>query len=258
MPCTESTAVERAVGSPSPLLRESPGIATSGPSTRRRTLPWQDTLDAARPAKRRALPGHQDLQRIDDVRPAQRQALLLGMQDHAAPAPAPAAKPPAHPAEIIARVEEWKDGAGGNPVSDDECDSPIDWDEPDMIPSTALTDGSRPSWSRHNARIEAKIDRARQFHGVFDVEELRPVEQVALQHLKRSLDVWNKCCVVCDFTGNPGGRRRHPAQDCPDRLNRIVQIWAPLFLPRLQRLARAADTQSCPTCLVPKLLCKLP
>ena len=256
VPCTEATTVERAIGSPSPLLRESPRIATSSPSTRRRTLPWQDTLDSVRPAKRRALPGHQDLQHIDDVR----QALLLGMQDHTAPAPAP--KRPAHPADIIARVEKWKDGEGGNPVSDDECDSHIDWDEPDMIPSTAPTNGSRPSWSsapwpswrRHNARIEAKIDRARQFYGVFDVTELRPDEQRALRDLKRSLDTWSNCCIVCGFKGNPLDRHRHSTQDCPDPLNRTVQIWAPLFLAKLQRLAHA-DTKSCPVCLLPKLLC---
>lgn len=224
MPCTEASVVERVIESPSPLLRESPGIATSSSPARRRTLPWhQDSPETARPAKRRALPGHGDLRHIDSVGDAQRQALLLGMQVHTTPAPAPAARQPAHPADIIGWVEEWKDGAGGNPISDDECDSPIDWDEPDMIPSTATTDGSRPSWSsapwpswsRHTARIEAKIDRARQFHSVFDVKELRPGEQVAMQGLKRSLDAWSKCCIVCNFKGNPRDRHNHSTRTAP-------------------------------------------
>ncbi|KAH7369685.1 hypothetical protein BKA65DRAFT_470943 [Rhexocercosporidium sp. MPI-PUGE-AT-0058] len=104
----------------------------------------------------------------------------------------PAAKQPAHPANIILRVEAWKDGASRTPVSDHEGDSPIDWDEPDMIPSTARVDGLPssprapwPSWSRHNRRIEAKIDKARQFHGVFDLKTLRPDEQRAIRELQR-------------------------------------------------------------------------
>jgi hypothetical protein len=78
-----------------------------------------------------------------------------------------------------------------------------------MIPSGALADGSLPSWSRapwpswsrHNARIEAKIDKARQFHGVFNLKELHPREQKAMRDLKRFLDSWSQCCIVCDFKG---------------------------------------------------------
>jgi hypothetical protein len=132
-----------------------------------------------------------------------------------------------------------------------------------MIPSAAPTDGSLPlwsrapwpSWSRHNRRIEAKIDKARQFHGVFDLKELRPDEQRSIRELKRCLDVWSQGCIVCDFKGNPiRPRDRHATHDCYDPLYRTVQTWAPLFLTRLQRLADA-DTQSCPLCLVPKLIC---
>jgi hypothetical protein len=71
-----------------------------------------------------------------------------------------------------------------------------------MIPSAAPTNGSLPSWSRLKTRIEAKIDKASQFHGVFDVAELRPREQMAMRDLKRSLDLWTKCCIVCDFNGS--------------------------------------------------------
>ena len=257
----EATVVEEDIRRLSPLLQESPKRATSSRPTKRRSSPWhQDALDTARPAKRRALSEDLDLLHLDHVQLPHGQAPLLRMQDHVVPTPV--TRQPAQPADIIARVKEWRDGAGGNPVSDDECDSPIDWNEPDMIPSTAPTDGSRPtwssapwpSWSRHNARIAAKIDRARQFHGVFDTQELCPNEQAAMRGLKRSLDVWSKCCIVCDFQGNPLDRHRHSTQDCPDRLNRTVQTWAPLFLARLQRLAQA-DTQSCPVCLVPRLLC---
>jgi hypothetical protein len=169
-------------------------------------------------------------------------------------------KPPVYPADIIARVEAWKDRASGELISDEEGDSRIDWDEPDMVPSSASADGSLTSWSRapwpsgsrHNTRIEAKIDKARQFHGVFDLEELRQREQKAMRGLKRSLDSWSRCCIVCDFKGNP--EDRHLTQDCPDHLYRTVQPWETLLLVRLQRLARA-DTQSCPVCLVPKLIC---
>ena len=152
---------------------------------------------------------------------------------------------------------------GGKPVSDDEGDSLIDWDEADMIPSVGPTDGpllswSRapwPSWSRHNRRIESKIDKARQFHGVFDVQELRPHEQTAMRGLTRCLDTWSRCCIVCDFKGNPiGPRNQHANHDCRDSLYRTVQTWTPLFLARLQRLAHG-DAQSCPVCLVPRLVC---
>ncbi|PMD17840.1 hypothetical protein NA56DRAFT_727883 [Hyaloscypha hepaticicola] len=61
MPCAEATVVERVIESPSPLLRELPGIATSSSPRRRRTLPWpQDAPETARSAKRRASPGYQD------------------------------------------------------------------------------------------------------------------------------------------------------------------------------------------------------
>jgi len=43
---------------------------------------------------------------------------------------------------------KWKEGAGGTVSSDNDSDSSIGWDEPDMIPSNAPTDGSRLSWSR--------------------------------------------------------------------------------------------------------------
>jgi hypothetical protein len=257
MPYREASIIGENAGSLSPPLQQSPDTNT-GPA-KRKTLPWghgepHDTI----PTKRRALPGLQNLSRVDNVRLTQSQAQLSGTADHAVPA----VKRPAHPADVIIRVEAWQDGAGGNPVSDDEGDSPIDWDGPDMIPSAAPTDGSLPSWSsapwpswsRHKTRIEAKIDKARQFYGVFDVEELRPHEQMAMRDLKRSLDLWTQCCIVCDFKGNPRGRHKHSTQDCTDSLNRIVQTWAPLFLTRLQQLAHA-DTQSCPVCLVPRLVC---
>jgi hypothetical protein len=237
---------------------------------KRRSVPWlqkpsyadldttrlENEPDTTRPAKQRAMPGRQDLPRADNIPLAQNQARFLGIQDHATLV----AKQPAYPTDIIARVKAWKDGAGGKPVSDDEGDSLIDWDELDMIPSAAPTDGSLPSWSRapwpswsrHNTRIEAKIDKARQFHGVFDVKELRQHEQIAMRDLKRCLDLWSKYCIVCDFKGNPGGH--HSTQDCPDRLYRTVQTWAPAFQARLQQLA-VMETQHCPMCLVPKLIC---
>ena len=196
---------------------------------------------------------------MKDAQLAPSQAPSLGIGDLAPPA----GKQPAHPANIILRVEAWKDGASRTPVSDDEGDSPIDWDEPDMIPSAAQADGlpsslpraSWPSWSRHNRRIEAKIDKARQFHGVFNLKALRPDEQRATRELQRCLDVWSQGCIICFFKGNSiRPRERHATNDCHDRLYRTVQTWAPLFLTKLQRLA-GADTQSCPVCLVPKLLC---
>lgn len=60
MPRPEATVVERVVESPSPLLREPPGIATSSSPGRRRTLPWpHDAPETARPARQRASPGYQ-------------------------------------------------------------------------------------------------------------------------------------------------------------------------------------------------------
>lgn len=87
------------------------------------------------------------------------------------------------------------------------------------------------------------------------MKELRPDEQRAIRQLKSCLDVWSQGCIVCDFKGNPiRPRDRHATHDCHDYLYRTVQTWAPLFLTRLQRLADA-DTQSCPVCLVPRLIC---
>jgi hypothetical protein len=155
------------------------------------------------------------------------------------------------------------DGAGGTPVSDDNGDSPIDWDKPHMIPSAAHIDeslhswsrASWPSWSRHHRRIEAKIDKARQFHSVFNMKELRSDEQRAIREPKSCLDVWSQGCIVCDFKGNPiRPRDRHATHNCHDHLYRTVRTWAPLFLTRLQGLADA-DAQSCPVCLVPRIIC---
>lgn len=76
-----------------------------------------------------------------------------------------------------------------------------------------------------------------------------------MRDLTRTLDSWSQCCIVCDFRGNPiNPGRSHLTRDCPDRLYRTAQTWAPFFLARLQRLA-LADTQSCPVCLVPRLIC---
>jgi hypothetical protein len=239
----------------SPAHRPSSRIPDIRP-TKRRILPWdRDELQKKTPAKRRAIPRRQDPPRADNVLLAQHQAEFPGAHNQVSTT----AKRPAHPADIIVRVEAWQDGAAKKPVSDDEGDSPIDWDEPDMIPSTvsnkSLRSWSRapwPSWSRHNRRTEAKIDKARQFHGVFDIKELRQYEQIVMRDLKRCLDLWSQCYIVCDVKGNPGGH--HSTQDCPDRLYRIVQTWASAFQARLQRLA-GIETQHCPVCLVPRLIC---
>ena len=189
MPYKEAAMIGQSAGSPSPPVQQSPDTNT-GPA-KRKTLPWSHgELHDTRPTKRTAVPGREDLSRVDNFRLAQNQIQLSRRADHATPI----AKRPAHPAGIIVQVEAWQDGVGGKPISDDEGDSPIDWDEPDMIPSAAPTNGSLPSWSRepwpswsrHNTRIEAKIDKARQFHGVFDMDELRPREQMAMRALKRS------------------------------------------------------------------------
>jgi hypothetical protein len=248
MPSVAAAAVRDPARGHSPPLPQSSDANTR--PAKRKYLPWnQEAPEDTRPAKRVVGPERQDTLRASDVRLTLAQALFPGAA-HQTP---PVTKPPAHPADIITRVEAWRDRAGGNPISDDEGDSPIDWDEPDMIPSGAPADGSLPSWSRapwpswsrHNTRIEAKIDKARQFHGVFDLKELRPLEWKALRDLERSLDSWSHCCIVCDFKGNPDDR--HLTQDCPDHLYHTVQPWVTLFLTRLQQLAQA-DTQSCPVC----------
>ncbi len=116
---------------PSPPSRQS--------YVKQRSPPWlQDDVHSTRPAKRRTLPWNHSPQNADNVQLAQSQAPSSGTDDLSLPV----AKRPAHLPNIIIPVAAWKDGAGGTPVSDDESDSPIDWDEPDMIPSAARTNGS--------------------------------------------------------------------------------------------------------------------
>jgi hypothetical protein len=86
--------------------------------------------------KCRALSGCQDLLRVDNIQLIQSQVQLSGTADHTIPV----VKQHAHPVDIIIRVEAWQDGADGNPVSDNEGNSPINWDGPDIIPSTAPPD----------------------------------------------------------------------------------------------------------------------
>lgn len=78
------------------------------------------------------MPWCESPQNVENVRLAQSQVQFSGIEGLAIPT----AKRPTHPTDIT-RVEAWRDGAGGKPVSDDESDSHVDWDEADMIPSVS-------------------------------------------------------------------------------------------------------------------------
>jgi hypothetical protein len=232
MPSTETMVMQEGAMGMSPSSRRPHGIVDSRPAKRRSPSQLQEEFQSTRPAKRRTLPWCQSPQNVENTQLSQYEPKSTCARQVLRPA-----EPPPYPADIMARIEAWKDGVVGQPVSDDESDSSIDWDEPDMIPSAAPTDGSLPSWSRapwpswsrHNRRIEAKIDKARQFHGVFNLTELRADEQRAMRELKRCLDVWSRGCIICDFKGNPTRPTdRHATHDCRDRLYRTVQTWAPL------------------------------
>ena len=177
MICTDARA-------PLPPSHQS-DMTINSQNVKQRSPPWlQDEASSMWPIKCRTLPWHQYLQNMKDAQLIPSQVLSLGTGDLTLPI----AKQPAHPANIILRVEAWKDGTSRTPISDDEGNSPIDWDEPDMIPSAAHTDrlpSSLPrvswlSWSQHNRQIKAKIDKAQQFHGIFDLKALCPNEQRAI------------------------------------------------------------------------------
>jgi hypothetical protein len=247
----EAAMIEGGAESLSSQPRPSFDVISVETSKRKSAPLHHDRLDDTRPIKRKTTRKRQDPPQVGDV----------GDVSASQPRVPAIAKRPANPTEIMAQVEAWKDGAADKPVSDDESDSTIDWDEPDMVPSATLTDGSLPSWSRapwpswsrHNVRIKTKIYKARQFHGVFNLEELNSDEQKMLKNLKTSLGLWSDCCIICDFKGTPI-RHHHSTNDCSDSLNCAVKYWAPLFQTRLQRLTET-DTQSCPVCFIPRLIC---
>ncbi|KFY92118.1 hypothetical protein V498_05143 [Pseudogymnoascus sp. VKM F-4517 (FW-2822)] len=118
MPNPRAVVMRECGQSPSPLLPQWPLDSNSRPA-KRKTLPWNHNEPCTvRPMKRRAGPEHQDLPIVNNLPPARSQARFSRTEDHAVPAK----KRPAHPAKIIAQVEEWKDGAGEIPVSDDESE----------------------------------------------------------------------------------------------------------------------------------------
>jgi hypothetical protein len=122
MPPAIASAVSGRARSLSPPLL--PELAdTNTRAAKRKALPWShDVPEDTRPTKRIAVPEHQDLSGADNVPLNLSQALFLGTSDYALTV----TKPPAYPADIITRVEAWKDCPSGSPISDDEGDYPID------------------------------------------------------------------------------------------------------------------------------------
>ncbi|KFZ22897.1 hypothetical protein V502_02624 [Pseudogymnoascus sp. VKM F-4520 (FW-2644)] len=67
--------------------------------------------------------------------------------------------------KIKSRVARWKRGEEHSPVSAEESESSIDWDQPNITPREGY--GSFPFWARHDARIEAKIEKTRKTICIF-------------------------------------------------------------------------------------------
>jgi len=153
---------------------------------------------------------------------------------------------------VVARIDAWRMGEVDRPMSDNESDSSIDWDEADMTPCEA-TGGSWASWRRHNARIEAKIEKTKQLCEFLDEKDLAENEREIFQTLRKWLEEWRGGCVVCHFlpTVSPNS---HRTEDCKGALGAHIRSLASRFQARMSQLA-AQQTLCCPWCLVPRIIC---